>query len=66
MRLELDTARCEGFGFCAEAAPELIRIDDDGQVVLLHPVLGPIELEQARAAARACPVAALRLAEIER
>jgi ferredoxin len=63
MHFELDTSRCDGFGFCAEAAPTLIRLDDDGQVIFLKLALDPLDRLQAEAAVRACPVAALRLLE---
>lgn len=63
MHFELDTARCDGFGFCAEAASDLIRLDDDGQVIFLKPELSAPDRTQAEAAVRACPVAALRLCE---
>ncbi|WP_114970811.1 ferredoxin [Rhodoferax ferrireducens] len=61
MHFELDTTRCDGFGFCADAAPTLIRLDDDGQVVLLKLELTEADRTQAESAVRACPVAALRL-----
>ncbi len=63
MHLELDTTRCDGFGFCAEAAPSLIQLDEDGQVIFLKPALSALDRIQAEAAVRACPVAALRLNE---
>lgn len=33
MHFELDTTRCDGLGFCAEAAPTLIQLNDDGHVI---------------------------------
>jgi ferredoxin len=63
MHFKLDAGRCDGFGFCAEAAPTLIRLDDDGQVIFLKSELGALDRTQAEAAVRACPVAALRLME---
>ncbi|MGO4188784.1 ferredoxin [Pseudarthrobacter sp. TAF60_1] len=63
MRIELDRPRCEGHGLCEEAAPKLMHLDDDGELVIDVPevVDGP-ELDAANAAVRICPVAALRLA----
>jgi len=62
MRIELDRPRCEGHGLCEEAAPKLMHLDDDGELVIdVAEVDGP-ELDAAKAAVRVCPVAALRLA----
>ncbi|QTX04386.1 ferredoxin [Agromyces archimandritae] len=57
----IDQARCEGYGFCAEAAPVLLELDDDGILHTRKDVDGDDELERAEAAVRVCPVAALRI-----
>jgi ferredoxin len=62
MRIELDRPRCEGHGLCEEAAPALMHLDDDGELVLDVPELDDGDLAAATAAVRVCPVAALRLA----
>lgn len=62
--IELDRPRCEGHGLCEEAAPGLMHLDDDGELVIDAPELDAADaaaLEAARAAVRVCPVAALRL-----
>jgi len=56
MRLVLDRPRCEGHGLCEEAAPDLMHLDDDGELVLDRE-----ELADENSALRVCPVAALRL-----
>ncbi len=62
MRIVLDRPRCEGHGLCEEAAPGLMHLEDDGELVLDHEeVDGPAQIA-ASAAVRVCPVAALRLA----
>ena len=61
MRLEVDTARCEGHGLCLQAAPKVLHHDENAEVVIDVEVLTGAALEQARAAVRMCPVAALRL-----
>lgn len=63
MRIELDRPRCEGHGLCEEAAPGLMHLDEDGELVIDVPDLDGADIELAKAAARVCPVAALRLAE---
>lgn len=62
MRIELDRPRCEGHGLCEEAAPELMHLDDDGELVIDVPDVEGADLASANAAVRICPVAALRLA----
>ncbi|KAA9156930.1 ferredoxin [Amycolatopsis acidicola] len=62
MKIVLDRPRCEGHGLCEEAAPLLLHLDDDGELVLDREEIGDAEVPQATAAVRVCPVAALRLA----
>jgi ferredoxin len=62
MRILVDRLRCEGHGLCEEAAPELMHLDDDGELVLDHDEVDGDLLAAANAAVRVCPVAALRLA----
>ena len=65
MRIVLDRARCEGHGLCEEAAPELMHLDDEGELVLDREEISDSDsaaTAQANAAVRVCPVAALRLA----
>lgn len=62
MRLVLDRPRCEGHGLCEEAAPGLMHLDDDGELVLDREEIADAETASANAAVRVCPVAALRLA----
>ena len=64
MRIVIDRPRCEGHGLCEEEAPQLMHLDDEGELVLdrEHVESGSPEAEAAGAAVRVCPVAALRLA----
>ena len=64
MRIELDRPRCEGHGLCEEEAPDLMHLDDEGELVLDASEVGDgsPEAAAASAAVRVCPVAALRLA----
>lgn len=63
MKLVLDRPRCEGHGLCEEAAPELMHLDDEGELVLDREEFDAGSPDEAAAAAavRVCPVAALRL-----
>lgn len=62
MKILLDRPRCEGHGLCEEAAPGLMHLDDDGELVLDHEEVDGDLLAAANSAIRVCPVAALRLA----
>ncbi len=64
VKIELDRPRCEGHGLCEEAAPDLMHLDDEGELVIDVDEFdeGTPEAAAASAAARVCPVAALRLA----
>ncbi|MEO3785061.1 ferredoxin [Actinocorallia sp. B10E7] len=62
MKIVLDRPRCEGHGLCEEAAPDLMHLDDEGELVLDREEIGDAEVASANAAVRVCPVAALRLA----
>lgn len=64
MQIILDHARCEGHGLCAEVAPTLMHLDEQGNLILDVEHIGDSDhaaLEAAKAAVRVCPVAALKL-----
>ncbi|MFB7560011.1 ferredoxin [Streptomyces brevispora] len=61
MKIVLDRPRCEGHGLCEEAAPQLMHLDDEGELVLDREEVGEADVALAKAAARVCPVAALRV-----
>lgn len=60
--LVLDRPRCEGHGLCEESAPQLMHLDDQGELVLDQVDVSDADLAAAQAAVRVCPVAALKLA----
>lgn len=62
MRIDVDRDRCEGHGMCAEQAPKVFALDDEGE---LHHAFDGADIPQelastARSAVGVCPVAALR------
>ncbi|WP_406141884.1 ferredoxin [Streptomyces sp. NBC_01089] len=61
MKIVLDRPRCEGHGLCEEAAPRLMHLDDEGELVLDSEQVGDADAAAAHAAVRVCPVAALRI-----
>lgn len=58
--VQVDRAKCEGFGFCEEAVPDVFRLDDDG-VLHIDEAAAQTATATLPAAVRVCPVAALRL-----
>ena len=62
MNIILDRPRCEGHGLCEEAAPRLMHLDDDGELVIDVEAVEGDQFKAAQSAVRVCPVAALRLA----
>ncbi|CAG9221875.1 putative Fe-S, FMN containing oxidoreductase [Paraburkholderia tropica] len=64
-KLILDRPRCEGHGLCEEVAAQLLHIDDEGYAAIDVDEINDANLAAAQAAARVCPVAALRLVEIK-
>jgi len=64
MKIVVDRPRCEGHGLCEEAAPALMHLDGDGDLVIDHEEVeaGSPDAAAASAAVRVCPVAALSLA----
>ncbi|MFF9803856.1 ferredoxin [Streptomyces coeruleorubidus] len=62
LRLSADRDRCAGAGMCALTAPEVFDQDEDeGLVVLLHPVPAPGQWAAARMAVGLCPAGAIAL-----
>jgi ferredoxin len=62
--LQVNPILCDGFGHCAELAPELVEIDEWGYpIIRSEPVsLGDTDVYQsARYAERGCPRRALRI-----
>lgn len=60
-RLAVDPIACTGHGLCAELLPEGIRLDEWGYPLLAGGEVPDGLLRQARRAAAACPVRALKL-----
>jgi ferredoxin len=64
--LRVDPLLCDAYGYCAELLPEVITLDEWG-----YPVIDPCPLPEemladARRAASACPMLALRLERRQR
>lgn len=59
-RLRVDWPSCRAHGLCHELLPDHVRLDDWGYPIVSGD-LAPDQVQDARAAVRACPRAALRL-----
>ncbi|SKG69467.1 ferredoxin [Mycobacteroides abscessus subsp. bolletii] len=62
--VEIDRNRCEGHGLCEQTAPEVYRLNDEGELELLIQDMSPELQDKAETGARICPVAALRVVGI--
>jgi ferredoxin len=65
MRLRVDPVACDGFGHCAELAPEFIALDEWG-----YPIVSPAPIPKqdqkiAEMAVNQCPRRALLLERLE-
>jgi ferredoxin len=61
-RIEIDQSLCSGFGACAELAPDVFVVGDDGLATIrVGASADPAVLE----AAAACPMAAIMIVEEE-
>lgn len=61
MKIFVDSARCEGYGFCEQSAPDLLHLDDAGELEILSVHVPDDREAAAEGAVRVCPVAALRV-----
>jgi ferredoxin len=64
--LAVDRIRCDAYGMCAELLPELIDLDDWGYPIVAGGAVPDDLVADARRAAAACPLLALRLRPVPR
>jgi len=65
VKLRVDPIMCDGFGHCAELAPELVALDEWGYPVLADTSLNPREQRLAEDAILQCPRKALFLQRVD-
>jgi ferredoxin len=64
MKIQVDSTKCDAYGLCAEAAPQLFELDDFGYATALGGgVVGDGDRAVALKAIGACPVKAIRVLE---
>ncbi len=61
MRVSIDLSRCQGYGNCVSAAPDVFDLDDSGLAVLLVLEPGVEQKDAVREAERMCPVGAIEV-----
>lgn len=60
-KIVADESLCQGYANCVMAADDVFDLDDDGVVVILRDEIPEADLARVDAAARSCPVNALRV-----
>lgn len=63
MKVYVDRGKCQGYGNCVDAAPDVFEMDESDTAVVLISEPGPEQYEQVRRAARLCPVDAVIIEE---
>lgn len=64
MHVQVDDNLCQGYGVCAQIAPEIFELDDDGYAVVPAGTPVPEGMEEkVREAATACPAVAILISE---
>jgi ferredoxin len=63
VRVLIDPAACNAYGYCAELLPEAIALDEWGYPMVDRRPVPPELFEAARRAARDCPRRAITLRE---
>jgi ferredoxin len=58
-RISVDNDRCELYGICAMEAPDVFDLGQDGRLRFHTRLLDETTLEQAKMAARCCPMQAV-------
>lgn len=61
MKIAVDREKCLNSGMCAQTAPEVFAMDDDGALVIVLENVPDEHLEAVQDAVACCPVSALRL-----
>lgn len=63
MRVEIDLELCQGHGQCAESAPKVFEVRDDGLAYLLVDEIPAGEEANVRDGAARCPTDAIKIIE---
>ncbi len=61
VKVLVDYDLCKGYGECAEAAPEVFKVDDDGNMTVLQEAPPEALREKVQQAVEYCPTFALEI-----
>jgi len=61
MRITVDLSRCQGYGNCVGAAPDVFDLGDDGFAIVLEPQPSAERADDVLLAVRMCPVQAIQV-----
>lgn len=61
MDVDVDLDVCQGYGVCAQVAPTVFDLDDDGQALVIRSQVDVEDIAAAREAETSCPVRAIKL-----
>lgn len=61
MKILVDYDLCKGYGECAEAAPEVFKVDDNGNLAVLQEAPPEALREKVKRAVGYCPTMALEI-----
>ncbi len=64
LEIKVDPVACDGYGHCAEVAPEIFSLDEWGYPIIRTPMVPPALLAIANLAVKQCPRKALHLAQV--
>jgi ferredoxin len=64
MKIDVDPAACDGFGYCAEILPDLLSLDEWGFPVVDRADIPEDLVRAATKAVRLCPRRALRVSSV--
>lgn len=63
MKVSVDPMVCEANGVCVGLAPDVFDLTEEDELEILQPDVPAAEADRVRHAVRACPKAALTLAD---
>jgi ferredoxin len=63
IRIKIEPTRCEGFGNCVNAAPDIFELDADGRVRLKKETVADDRMDVVRRAVYDCPVNVISYAQ---
>ena len=63
MKVQIDSARCQGHGRCYDLVPDLFTADEEGYSRVRYDIVPPGREPDARLAAANCPERAIEITE---